>query len=162
MDYKEFIKKYEEAKDKERFLQKHIKTKYLPYQQKIAEAKKIVELTMYVDINDKKVFKQNTPLLHLMFIMRVIFNYTDIEWEDGSNIVEPYNALCESNLLELIISAIPNKEYGAFDTVLQMTLNDELENYRSLAGFFDSKVDALSMTLNALAEATEKIEIKNN
>ena len=160
MDYKEFIKKYAVAKDKEKFIDKHIKVKYLPYQRKIAEAKKIVELTMYSEVNGKKVFQQNSPLFYLMFVMRTILCYTDITWEESENIVEVYNTLCESDVFEPLILSIPQKEYDAFNTVLYMVKDDEMENYRSLAGFFDSKVDALSMVLNTLAEAAEQLENK--
>ncbi len=158
MDYKEFIKKYQSAKDKDKFLEKHITTKYLPYQRKIAEAKKIIELTMYSEVNGKKVFQQNSPLFYLMFVMRTILCYTDIAWEENENIVEVYNELCEANVFEPLILTIPHKEYDAFNTVLCMVKNDEMENYRSVAGFFDSKVDALGLMLNAFTEVVSTIE----
>ena len=94
----------------------------------------------------------------MLFMLRVIANYTDVEFEEGADALAAFNAFSESGLLEPIVLAIPQKEYDTFNTVLQMCKDDEMENYRSLAGFFDTKVDALMMTMNALAEATEKVE----
>ena len=158
MKYDDFIKKYNSSTDKNKFLKKHVTKTYLPYQQKISEAKEIIKRTCYEELNGKKVFKQDSPAFFMLFMLRVIANYTDVEFEEGADALAAFNALSESGLLEPIVLAIPQKEYDTFNTVLQMCKDDEMENYRSLAGFFDTKVDALIMTMNALAEATEKVE----
>lgn len=160
MRYDEFIKKYSVAADKTKFVGKHIVKTYLPYEQKISEAKEIVKRTCWREVNGKKIFQQDSPSFFMLFMLRVISNYTDIEFDDGADALVAFNALSEAELLETVVLSIPQKEYDTFNTVLQMCKDDEMENYRSLAGFFETKVDALGLTLNALAEATEKIEVK--
>ena len=152
----EFIAKYNASMDKNKFIKKHIVRTYLPYQDKIAESKEIVKRSCYVEIDGKQFFKQNSPIFFMLFMLRVITDYTDIEYENDGLTV--FNALSEIGLLETIISAIPQKEYETFNTVLHMCKDDEMENYRSLAGFFDTKVDALGLSFNALAEAAGNIK----
>lgn len=161
MKYDEFIEKYNQASDKKKFLIKHMVKKYLPYQDKIAEAKEIIKRTCYVEIDGRKVYQQNSPLYFMLFMLRIIANYTDITFEEGAEALTAFNALSEVGLLEPIISVIPPKEYDTFNTVLQMCKDDEMENYRSLAGFFETKVEALGLSLNALAEAAQKLEVKD-
>lgn len=160
MKYDEFITKYNAATDKKKFLQKHVVRKYIPYQDKIGEAKEIIRRTCYTEIDGKKVYQQNSPLYFMLFMLRIIANYTDITFEEGADALIAFNALAEAELLEAIVAAIPSKEYETFNTVLQMCKDDEMENYRSLAGFFETKVEALGMTFNALTEATEKLGAK--
>jgi len=159
MKYEEFIKEYKVSSDKNKFIKKHIITDYLPYQDKIAEANEIVKRSCYIEVDGKKKFLQNSPVYFELFMLRVIANYTDIEYEnDGVDGLAMFNALSKAELFEPIIAAIPKKEFDTFNTVLQMCKDDEMENYRSLAGFFDTKVDSLGLVLNALAEATENTE----
>lgn len=157
MKYDEFISKYKSASDKKKFLQKHIVKTYIPYQDKIAEAQEIVRRSCYIEKNGKKEYKQNSPLFFMLFMLRIIANYTDITFEEGAEALLAFNAFSEEELLEPIIMAIPQKEYDTFNTVLQMCKDDEMENYRSLAGFFETKVETLGLALNALAEASADV-----
>ena len=158
MNYKEFVKKYRDASNKEAFLKKHIVKTYLPYATKIAEAKEIVKITCYKEINGKEMFSQDSPSFFALFMMRVISNYTDIEYENG---LEAYDAIAEAGAFENIILAIPPKEYDTFSTVLQMVKDDEMENYRSLAGILDTKIEAINLALNTMLETISKLEIKS-
>lgn len=158
MRYDEFIKEYQKAADKSRFMKKHIVNTYVPYEVKISESKEIIKRTCYKDVNGKRVYSQDSPSYFMLFMLRVITNYTDIEYGEGADALIAFNAFSEAELLEEIILAIPKKEYDTFNTILQMCKDDEMENYRSLAGFFDTKVDALGLSLNALAEAAGKVK----
>lgn len=155
----EFIEEYKKASNKPTFLKKHVVRHYLPYELKISEAKKIVKRTCYEQINGKEYFRQNSPAFFMLFMLRILADYTDIEWEENEGL-KVFNDLSEASLLESIILAIPAKEYDTFNTVLQMVKDDEMENYRSIAGFFETKVDTLGIVLNALTEAIEKKEVK--
>lgn len=155
MKSEEFMKGYQKAKktnSHEAFIKKHITKTYLPFELKIAEAKDVVEKSCYKEINGKRVFQQNSPAFFMLFMLKVIGNYTDVEIGEEKDALETFNSFAEVGLFEAIISLFP-KEYDSFNTVLQMVKDDEMENYRSLAGFFETKVDALRLSLNALAEA---------
>lgn len=158
MNYKEFAEAFVAVPDakKAAFAQKHIVKTYLPYESKISESQKIVELSNYKEINGKKEYIRNSPLSYMLFIIRVLANYTDIEWEDKDTL-DVFNCISSSDALDWIINAIPKKEYDTFQTVLQMCSDDEYENYRSLAGFFGTKIEALELSLGAIADALPEI-----
>lgn len=159
MRYEDFIKDYKATKNnKNLFLKKHVVTSYVPYETKISEAREIVKRTCYKEVDGKKVFSQDTPASFMLFMLRIIANYTDIEFDEGADAMATFNAFSEAELFEPICQAIPTKEYDTFNTVFQMCKDDEMENYRSLAGFFDTKVEALGLMLNALAEAAKDAE----
>jgi hypothetical protein len=159
MKYDEFIAEYEKAGNKAAFVKKHIVTEYVPYEAKVAEVEVVLKRSSYKKVNDKQVFYQDSPMCFMFFMMRLIARYTDIEFEDDEYLAV-FNAISEKGLLEEIAKAIPHKEYETFNTVLKMAKDDLMENYRSIPGFFDSKVEALGLTLNALAEAASQIEKK--
>lgn len=158
MKYDEFVDKYNKASNKNAFLKKHVVKTYLPYEMKISEAKEIINRTCYKEINGKRVYQQDSPAFFMFFMLRIIYNYTDVEIGDGADALFAFNLLSENELFEPIIMALPSKEYDTFNTVLQMVKDDEMENYRSLAGFFETKVEALGLSLNALAEATATVK----
>lgn len=151
MKVEKLISEYNRSSKKEEFFNGHIIKKYVPYEQKMAEARKIVDLTSYTTVNDKKVFRQNTPQQYLLFTVRLILNYTDIEIPD-EQILYVYNELNKNNMIMPLISAIPQNEYAEFDTVLKMTLNDELQNFRSFSGFLDTKFEALEMAFKSFQD----------
>lgn len=162
MKSEEFVKGYQKAKktnSHEAFIKKHITKTYLPFELKIAEAKDVVEKSCYKEINGKRVFQQNSPAFFMLFMLKVIANYTDIEIGENEEALTTFNAFAEAGLFEALISIFP-REYDSFNTVLQMVKDDEMENYRSLAGFFETKVESLDMALTAIAETTKTIDFK--
>ena len=160
MKYDDFVKKCKSLKDRDSFIKKHIVKTYLPYEAKISEAKEIVRRSCYREINGVETFYQDSTIAYMLFMLRIISNYTDIEYEEGADALSAFNALSEANLFEVIVRALPVNEYDAFNTVLRMVKDDEMENYRSLAGYLETKVEAISLALNSLAEATQKFEVK--
>ena len=161
MNYKNFVRMFMKADNddkKAELVRKHIKNDYVPYEKKIAEARKIIELADYVDVQGKKTYKRNSPMTYLLFIIRLLANYTDFEWENGKEEMDVYNLLTKNGIITTFISVLPDNEYDEFSTVLRMTEDDEYENYRSFAGFMESKVEAINLALNALTEVIPQIE----
>ena len=128
---------------------KHITTKYLPYAEKMAEAKEIAERSTHIEVNGQQIFNVNTPMQYHLFIQRIITRYTDIEIE---NPVEDFDDLNEVGAIDAIIQAIPQREYAEFDTVVKMSMSDVMENERSFAGFLDTKFNALKILFDAVLE----------
>ena len=160
MTVQDFIDGYKASLDKNVYLQKHITTEYVPYFQKVSECNKIVELTMYKTVNDKKIFWVDSPTKGNLFICRIIANYTDIEM--GEDVATSFDTLNKNGLISEILQAIPSKEYKEFSTVLQMVTDDLMENTRSFAGYLSSKLDALELLLKTVMDDPEFQEtIKN-
>ena len=161
MTVKEFIDGYNVAKKKMgsfkdgtdyvgEYVNKHIKTDYVSYFLKMAEAHKVIEFSMYKEVNGKKVFWKDSPTMFQLFVCRLLDHYTDIDL--GSESAQAFDDLNSNGLIEVIIAHIPEQEYKEWNTLVNMIAEDELENTRSFAGYVDTKIEALSMMLSALAD----------
>lgn len=154
MTIKDFIFGYTKTldKDKEKFLAKHIKSHYLSYAMKIAEAEQIIQHTCYVDVNGSQRFRNNTPLRYVVFVQAVLRNYTDLEFSE--NVLEDFDKLEENYIVEAVFAAIGD-DVDRFQTVLNMMLDDVQMNERALVPFVEGKLDALSIIMAQLGEAYE-------
>lgn len=157
MRYDEFVNVFVSATDakKSSVVKKHIVNDYIPYNTKIGEAREIVTRANYMDVDGKRTYMQNSPAAYFLFIIRIIALYTDIEWED-EEVVDMFDSFTKNGIVEAIVVALPKSEYDSFSTVLKMVTDDDYENYRSLAGFLDTKTEAINLLLRALINATEE------
>lgn len=147
LDY--FVNGYMKADDKIKYCNKHIIRTYLKYEEKIAEANKIVELAHHVEKDGVKSFRKNSPLLYQLYVLRVLVNYTDIEISE-INAAEDFNALNRIGAVEDIFSSIPEREIRELQTVLRMVEDDLMENERSFAGWLDGKMELIGVLLDAI------------
>lgn len=158
MKYSELVKSFNAATDakKASVVKKHIVVDYIPFNIKIAEAKEIVDRAHYTEISGKRVYQRNSPTAYYLFIVRIISLYTDIEWEKDE-VVDMFNEFAKSGLIDEIIMSLPKGEYDSFKTILDMVTDDDYENYRSLAGFLGTKLEALGMMLEALSNSYTEV-----
>lgn len=158
MDYKKFIDEYNVANDKTKYVQKHMLNSYVPYEDKVAECRKIIDITSHkmVTVNDQehKIYWNNTPMQHMFYIITLISLYTDIEWTkdsgDNNENLKVYNELSKNGSIYTIISLITPFEKQSFDTVLNMVEEDTYENERSIPSYLDTKIDALELMLTSV------------
>lgn len=158
MDYKKFIDEYNVANDKAKYVQKHMLNSYVPYEDKVSECRKIIDITSHkmVTVNDQehKIYWNNTPMQHMFYILTLISLYTDIEWTkdsgDSNENLKVYNELSKNGSIYTIISLITPFEKQSFDTVLNMVEEDTYENERSIPSYLDTKIDALELMLTSV------------
>lgn len=158
MDYKKFIDEYNVANDKTKYVQKHMLNSYVPYEDKVAECRKIIDITSHkmMTVNDQehKIYWNNTPMQHMFYILILISLYTDIEWTkdsgDSNENLKVYNELSKNGSIYTIISLITPFEKQSFDTVLNMVEEDTYENERSIPSYLDTKIDALELMLTSV------------
>ena len=153
MTVQEFIEAYDRAPQKDQFLKRHIKTDYVSYFLKIAECHKVVEFSMYKEVDGRKVFWKDSPSLFQLFICRLLAHYTDVDL--GNDSANGFDELNKVGLINAIIDQIPESEYKEWNTLLQMIADDEMENVRSFAGYLDTKIDGINMLMKATAEDEE-------
>ena len=149
MKIDEFIRKYNAAKDKDKFITGCIKKTYIPYSEKVADCQRIINATMETGGE----FRVNTPAQFMIFTVNIISKYTDIEYE---NVLTTFEKLDELNLINAIISHIPEREYSTYNTLLSMTQDDYMENNRNLISFIETKVKALGLSMDAILDAAQK------
>ena len=149
MKIDEFIRKYNSAKDKDKFLGDCIKVQYIPYHEKIADCSGIVKASVEMD----GIFKINTPAQFMMFTVQVITRYTEIEKDD--DVLGLFEKLDELNLINAIIAKIPEREFTSYNTILNMVQDDYMENNRNIVSFFETKLQALGMSIDTMLEAIQ-------
>lgn len=140
----DFIEEFKKSTSKEALLREHIKSYYMSWMMKVAEAENIIQKSCYVDDN----FRLNSPLRYYLYMIVIVRNYTDLEFDD-EEAVRDFNSLEEAGISDMLVSLI-GEDVEKFNTVLKMTLDDHMENYRSFAGYIDNKSSALMEVLEGL------------
>lgn len=151
MTVQEFIDGYNAANNKEKYIEKHIVNKYVPYEEKCLDCKNIIESTSFITIGDNKVFKRDTPATRLFFDLTLVDKYTDVDI-NYKNPASEYNLLQESGVNVLINAMIPEMEFITYNNLLSMTIDDFMENNRSIV----SKIDVIEMIIRKLYDSSEK------
>ena len=162
-----FLREYKVAakqKDSalENFIKKHITTDYISFLQKDAICTSIVEVTTHVESGNKKIIIVNSTSRYLLFIMRLIDLYTDIEIDfTDINFVKQYDELNKIGALNVLINSIPENEYAEFDTILNMKMDDFRDNEYSLTAIIYNLKESLTLSeevINLVLEELQKQE----
>lgn len=141
-----FIKEYNKVADKEMFLKSHIVNNYIDYEKKVALCNNIIDRSMYIQMDGKKIFRQNTPVRRELFLLTLLFEYTDIE--GGENVLYTFNELNKRGILLELVTNIPEAEYLEFNTLLDMMVDDVFANERDIVSYLDSKKNAIFTSMN--------------
>lgn len=155
MNIKDFVDKFTESPDKEKYIKEHIVLEYLGYLNKVDLCDRVIKASCYKEVMGKQVFYMNTPAQYMLFVMAIIYKYTDIE--QGESIVADFDFLDQHGLVDSLIANIQEGEYKTLQALLEMMIGDIMENERSLVSYFDNKMDAMGMTMDALGEALGNI-----
>jgi len=151
MKIKDFVDKYNKVSDKEQYIKEHIVRTYLGYLNKVDLCDRVIKASCYKEVMGRQVFYMNTPAQYMLFVMAIIYKYTDIE--QGVSIVLDFDFLDQHGLVDALIANISDGEYETLQALLEMMVGDVMENERSLISYFDNKLDAMGMSMDALGEA---------
>ena len=133
MTVDELITKCDETKKAKKsydFAQ-HLTMKYMPYSEKAAMVKNIIDATSYVDVENKRGYKRDTPNMVFIFTMKLIEKYTDIDISP-ENVVSDYDKLMESGIMHELTDQIPESEVKIIRGMLDMSRDDLEMNARAL------------------------------
>ena len=151
MRVNEFVEKYNEAEDKDSFIKSVLKEQYVPYEEKISDCKRIVDVTSYTN-TDPNMYKKNSPSRKMLFWLTLIDKYTDIDI-DFSNALAEYNMLCQCKM-DLLFDSFTYRtelpeliviEVDRYNDVLYDIEDDFEKNERSMIGYLDSKLAAFKI-----------------
>lgn len=153
------------------------KNKMLKAEQLQALLKKKLEVKEYISIKAKKslvddivnecilyedgIFKFNDIDKYICLTMRTIAAYTNLELSEGLD--EEYDLLCESKLLESIISTF-KKEYDDVNILLQMKCDYVLNNNTleaQVGRFFDGILEKVDVLVDALTNKVDDFDLNN-
>ena len=139
------------------FIGKHIITKYIDFIKKSVICEGIVDTTCHIIDGDRKIVKINNANRNLFFIMKLIENYTDIEFAN-EKVVETYDKLNEVGAIDVILDAIPDSEYSEFQNILNMKMNDFRDNEYSLTAILYNFKESLSISEEVINSVIEELQ----
>lgn len=162
MTVTEFIEGYKKATNKEGYIKERVVREYVPFLEKVTRCEAAVRSTSFIKVGDQEVFKQNSPIRFMLYMVTIIVAHTDII-VDKDRIHEEFDLLNGTdNLLGQILVCIPKHELDEFQMVMNMVRDDIYENERSMTGFFERITEGLGLAmqtvLNTIAEANDKQE----
>lgn len=155
MKVEEFVRQYKFASkgngSEEKFLEERITRTYVPYVQKIAVCRSVVNACFYraeaYDDNGtvtRKKFHVDSPNAYLFFVLSLIKAYTDIEVLNvGDDFASQYDALNEKGLILILVKRIPKAEYEEFKMVYDMIQADTLKNEYEVSSWISNKIDVV-------------------
>ena len=140
--------------------------RYVPYEQKLTFAQRIVDFSCYrnegTEEEPRIVFHVDTPMREFLFQRGLIELYTNLEI-DNDAFLEHYNALKESGVMDYILTIIPESEIIDFHNIVDMVFSDEMTNNYEIHGYIKNQVsriiDVGSMLLEPVLEkVSQKID----
>lgn len=151
------IKEYHDAKRQKRNydFSKFSKMTYMPYSEKCALVKSIVDTTSYIEVEGRKMYQRNTASMLFVFTMKIIEAYTCLVWKPDE-VVSCYDKLMESGVMSHLMELIPEEEINILHGMLDMQRDDVEANTRSLVSFFETKADAMLLALDGINKVMEK------
>ena len=160
MKVTEFVEGFKQVNDKEKYVKKHVVRTYVKFEDKLSEAKKIVDRSLHIDgINgDDQIFCYQTPNRYLLFMISVFMKYTDIEFSDRP--LDDFNLIEEHNISEYVVKQIGN-DYQRFQTILSMVYDDAINNERDIVSYIDRKYQAFVTMVEYLSKLVPEEGIVN-
>lgn len=157
MTIENLVEQYEwtKRKNREYDFSQHITRKYMPYAEKCALVKGVVDSSSYIEFDGKKIYRRNTANMLFVFTMQIISKYTDLEFDTDAT-VKCYDKLMESGMMNKLMSQIPEEEISILRGMLDMQRDDEEANTRSIVSFLETKVEALQMGFDSLNKILER------
>lgn len=143
------------------FIDKHIITKYIDFIRKSVICDGIVDSTCHIVDGDRKLVKVNSANRYLFFVMKLIENYTDIEFAN-EEVVEAYDKLNEIGAIDVIVGSIPKSEYSEFQTILNMKMDDFRDNEYSLTAILYNFKESLSISEEVINSVIEELQKETN
>lgn len=147
MTVQEFVNEYTTKNNSKKVIQEHIITKYVPITMKQEVCKKIVELSSYEIVDQRKTYQRNSTLLYMLFMMAIVRLYTDIEIQEEKQIAD-FLCLEECGAIEEICGSISEIEMDRFNTIMKMCQDDFMDNDRSLLSYIDHFASSFEYLLN--------------
>lgn len=165
MTVQEFVEGYEKLgadKLKNDYINKHITKKYMPYGEKVVMCKNIANITTHKKdtINGMSIsyFCENSIDRKMLFTLKLIEYYTDIQIEYNINIFEQYDLLLSNKVLPIILDRIDKDEIKFLSNLLDLALDDIYTNECNITHWLDGKYNTMKNILSSMTQAFDEIK----
>lgn len=141
------------------FIKKHIVTDYVSFLEKEVTCTNIVNSTTRIIEKNKEILKINSSARYLLFVMRLIDIYTDIEIDfTDAKYVYQYDDLNKVGAIGNLIAAIPEREYSEFSTLLNMKLDDFRDNEYSITALLYNLKQSFSLSEEVINSVIDELQ----
>lgn len=148
------------------FVEEYIKNEYVPFETKADVAKAIVDTSYWrtekTDGNKRKVLHVDSVANYMLKCMALVDLYTDIERQKNEGkMLEDFNTLNGSGILDMIIQSINPRELKEFNMVLQMTQDDVIANEFENHAFISQQIERFGQLIGtALSPVIEQLDFE--
>lgn len=176
IEIKKFVDSYTKLKtkeEKETMLSHVVNVKYIPYVDKISFCRKIIDACCIRHNEDGTTeIITDSPAKSVMFIMCLLHKYSCLDVFSKTGF-EVYDMLEETECLDALINAIPQKEYDICQATLNMCYDDFIDNnfnsqkyFMKLFGKMADQIipviaDNLPEVMSEISDATEQTGKEN-
>ena len=163
-----FMTKYKIKKTNDEKLQmvkEHVLNQYVPFEKKADMAKAIVDNSYWreeeINGEKRKVLHIDSVANYMLKCMAIVDLYTDIERQKGDGkMLEDFNTLNGSGVLDYIIQSIDQRELKEFNMILQMTQDDVVANEFENHAFISRQVERFGKLIGtALSPVISQLDI---
>ena len=163
-----FMTKYKIKKTNDEKLQmvkEHVLNQYVPFEKKADVAKAIVDNSYWreeeINGEKRKVLHIDSVANYMLKCMAIVDLYTDIERQKGDGkMLEDFNTLNGSGILDFIIQSIDQRELKEFNMILQMTQDDVVANEFENHAFISQQVERFGKLIGtALSPVISQLDI---
>lgn len=148
------VKKTDE--EKLDLIRSHIKNEYVPYEKKADIAQAIVRSSYWhkeklYDESEHDVLHVDSVARYMLTCMAAVELYTDFELPKGDGkMLENFNILNGSGVLDKILSLINERELKEFNMVINMTCEDLMTNEYENHAFISKQVERFGELLSVV------------
>lgn len=143
-----FANEYKSSNNKKALLNKIMNDKkYVPYEEKASDCKRMVEVTSTLKHDDIEEYHVDSTNRWYLFITNFLKKYTVLEFNDETLLAD-YNALVESKAFDDIMSYVAdnewlNREYMEYKTIINMVVDDAAINNQSVLPYIRSLINTI-------------------
>lgn len=165
-DFIDGFNKIDSDSGKEKYIMSFINKKYISYGIKVDSCHRIINSSYYVKEDGNTEFLHiNSPAAFMLYCLEIVSQYTSIVI-DYSNVIESYDLLRESGIMDMIFSFIPAQELKEYNSILDMVKDDvirnEYEPHAYLRGLIDRFAKISGISLDGIQKYLEEnINVKN-
>ncbi len=151
--------------EKLQMVKEHVLNQYVPFEKKADVAKAIVDNSYWreeeINGEKRKVLHIDSVANYMLKCMAIVDLYTDIERQKGDGkMLEDFNTLNGSGILDFIIQSIDQRELKEFNMILQMTQDDVVANEFENHAFISQQVERFGKLIGtALSPVISQLDI---
>ena len=144
MTVKEFVEGFKKSAQKEKYMSSHIINTYIPWEKKVDVCEAIVKATTHIEIDGHKKYCINSPAQYVLYSLKMIKLYTDIEIDESANVLTIFNFLDKEGVFDVLLQVLPESEMTKMDTIFKMVQKDNYDNERNISSVIEDIFSVLS------------------